>query len=162
MLVLLVSPPWTHSKMGTDGPHFLKEAISVGCVPCALQAHLWKATVRKRRRRIHSPRAVYAFSSFVRLRKLGVSHPQHLQLHHSCMLSILSIHNSWKSLFSLSIAGPCALQLNYPRDLRVPDCCSDSGPEQLHRYWLFQESHMSIFIWAWKIAQHQFVNNVHV
>lgn len=59
---------------------------------------------------------------------------------------IFSLYNSWKSLLSLSMAGPCARQLNYPQDLRVPDYSSYDGPEQLHRYCLFQKGHMPIFI----------------
>lgn len=50
-------------------------------------ARVWEAPVRKRRKRIHSPRVVYAFGSFLRLKKPGVAHPRHLQLHRSCMLS---------------------------------------------------------------------------
>lgn len=75
---------------------------------------------------------------------------------------IFSLHNSWKSLLSLSMAGPCAQQLNYPQDLRAPDCSSDDRPKQPHRYCLLQKSHVPVFICIQRISQHQFATSMYV
>lgn len=84
------SPPplQTHPKIWAwVGPLSWRRAPVWVVSSVCCRARVWEATVRKRRRRIHSPRAVYAFGSFLRLKKPGVAHPRHLHLHRSCMLS---------------------------------------------------------------------------
>lgn len=140
----------------------------VGCVfPCILLKEdigvaLWELRTPRLRcglsmgghceeeKLIPSPSPVYAFGSFLRLKKKKkkkvclspMTSAAPPQLH----AFIFSLHSSWKSLLSLSVAGPYVQQLNYPQDLRVPNYSADNGPEQLHRYCLFQKGHMSFFM----------------
>lgn len=152
MLVLLVSfsPPTPDSSqdMGVGGPPFLEEGTSVGCVLCVLQGSCVGGHCKEEEEKDSFPKGCLCFRLFSQAEETGCRSPTTSAAPPQLHAFVLSLHNSWKSLFSLSMAGPCAQQLNYPQDLRVPDCCSDNGPEQLHSYCLFQESHMSMFIWA--------------
>lgn len=65
------------------------------------------------------PKGCLCFQLFSQARETGCRSPTTSAAPPQLHAFILSLHNSWKSLFSLSIAGPCAQQLNYPQDFRV-------------------------------------------
>lgn len=80
--------------MDAGGLHFPKEGTGgVGhgrCVLCGWRVGgRWEVEEEEEEEEdlIQSLRAVYAFGSFLRLKKPDVARPRHLQLHRSCMLS---------------------------------------------------------------------------
>lgn len=107
----ILTPPWPHPRdVDRDGSPFSKGGHQQ-CGSWPLHAVWLGGRCEEEMELIHSPKAVYAFSSFLRLKKPGVARPQHVQLHHSCMFSfsqstipvnlsfpwtwLVHVHNSW-------------------------------------------------------------------
>lgn len=77
--------PWVWRWVGFIFQRRASATWAMAAVHCV--AHSGGRRKEEEEELIHSPRAVYAFSSFLRLKEPVVTLPRHLQLHRSCMLS---------------------------------------------------------------------------